>query len=148
MARRRPHRHERQRDASRAANTTNNTRRATASGRNTNDVPDPVSLSEGIDPVSAPRRGVGTMDDAVASAPGDVGIGGTDMFGENTASASTGDTGKMNREGGGTDAAGFGTTDQAASDPLGGATTGGSSHGITPGGTDVSRGESVEGDPG
>lgn len=72
-------------------------------------------------------------------------MGGDDMFGANTAAEGTGDTGKINVHGDGTDQAGAGTTAGGAGDPLGGATTGvGSSFGVTQGGADVSRGATVE----
>lgn len=142
MARRRPHRHERQATGIPPAGQTREPRSTINA-----DLPEPVNAGGGIAATGDPRQGAGTLADRDAALPGDVGIGGDDMFGENTAAQGPGDLGKINVHGAGTDQAGFGTTDGAASDPLGGATTGvGSSFGTTPKGADISRGEDVSGE--
>ena len=150
MTKRRPHRHEREQPARQFGDQGDSARWATREGRpaeTAGDLPDPVSVSGAMGTTGGPRYRAGTLAGADASVPGDVGIGGDDMFGENTAAQGTGDTGKINVHGAGTDQAGFGTTDGGASDPLGDATIGvGSSVGATPEGTDVIRGEDVKSD--
>jgi hypothetical protein len=142
MTKRRPHRHERQRHGHQFGNRPDSARWATNAGRTAdtaNDLPEPVSAT------GDPHQGVGTLAGADASQPGDVGIGGDDMFGENSAAQGTGDTGKINVHGSGTDQAGFGTSAGGASDPVGGATMGvGSTFGTTDQGTEASRGAKVE----
>ena len=151
MTKRRPHRHEREPSTRRFGDQDSDTRWTTAEGRpaeTADDLPDPVSVSGAMGTTGDPRQGAGTLAGSDASVPGDVGIGGDDMFGENTAAQGTGDTGKINVHGAGTDQAGFGTTAGGASDPVGGAITGvGRTFGTKPEGTDVSRGEDVTKDP-
>lgn len=151
MTKQRPHRHERQQPPHRIGDQSADARWTTPEGRpaeTADRLPDPVSVSGAIGSTGDPHQGVGTLTGNDASMPGDVGIGGDDMFGENSAAQGTGDSGKINVHGAGTDLAGFGTTAGGASDPVGGATTGvGSTFGTTQKGTDVSRGDDVEGKP-